>query len=160
MFISLGWAAARNHVDVCGLTMPLEAAAKVLVGVLVLLQPCVVLMCMACFTTKARQMSMVCSTTCNYVDIMDHVAPEGHISVHGLCCAAVTMFMYIGQATNGNDIGVCDPYRSRGRVDVLGPCCLEELGWHPWPVLWSQWAVLISIICPATGDHSEVCSMC
>lgn len=52
-------------------------------------------------------MSMVCSATCNHVDVMDHAAPEGHIHVHGLCCAAVTIFTYTGQATTGNGIGVC-----------------------------------------------------
>lgn len=52
-------------------------------------------------------MSMVCSATCNHADVMDHVAPEGHIHVHGLCCASVTIFMYTGQATTGNGIGVC-----------------------------------------------------
>lgn len=39
-------------------------------------------------------MSMVCSATCNHVDVMDHVAPEGHIHVHGLCFAAVTIYVH------------------------------------------------------------------
>lgn len=68
------------------------------------------------------------------------------------------------ESGNGKDVGhVKEDWThyaaTRSHVGVHSLCCHQGPQWCQWPMLWHG-AMLMCVVCTATGDQAEVCGLC